>query len=382
MSYVLRIDAGRWRTHLSNVAHNIQRASGSAVVPVVKGNGYGLGQELLAREVSALDVDVVAVGTVFELDEVMAATLCDVVVLEPFEPRDAVAAEAWWHASQRWDAARIIRTVSSADALRALSKGDGEVRVVVEGLSSVHRFGMAPDELQHAMSDSDVRSAVASGRLRIDGLSLHLPIAQPGGEPHTEASAKVAEVMRWVGRWKAELQTWRDLAPTAAIWVSHLNDDELAAVAAVAAPGVVRVRVGGRLWLDDRHALRPQATVLAVHPVDPSTYVGYRQRTGPRDGTLVVLSGGTRHGIGLTAPSPAASLRQRVVTAGTGVVGASGRALSPFVWEGKQRWFAESPHQHHSMVWLPRGVTVPQVGDTFAADVRFTTAHFDDVILD
>ena len=382
MSYVLRIDADRWRSHLANAAHNVRRASGTAVVPVIKSNGYGLGQELLAREVSALDADAVAIGTIFELDEVMAATLCDVVVLEPFEPRDTVVADAWWHASQRWDAARIIRTVSSASALRALAKGDGEVRVVVEGLSSMHRFGMSGDELQHAMSDSDVRSAVTAGRLRIEGLSLHLPIAQPGGEPHTQASAKVAEVMRWVGLWRAELQTWRDIAPAPVTWVSHLGDDELAAVAAVAAPGAVRARIGGRLWIDDRHALHPQATVLAVHPVDTSTHVGYRQRTGPRDGTLVVLSGGTRHGIGLTAPSPAASLRQRVVTAGTGVVGAAGRALSPFIWEGKQRWFAESPHQHHSMVWLPRGVTVPQVGDTFAADVRFTTAHFDEVILD
>jgi len=105
--------------------------------------------------------------------------------------------------------------------------------------------------------------------------------------------------------------------------------------------------------------------------------VGYRQRTGPKGGTLVVVSGGTAHGIGLSGPSPAASLRQRVTTAGIGALDAAGRALSPFTWQGKQRWFAEPPHQHVSMIWLPHECVVPEPGDQLTADVRFTTSHFD-----
>jgi hypothetical protein len=110
------------------------------------------------------------------------------------------------------------------------------------------------------------------------------------------------------------------------------------------------------------------------------THVGYRQRTGPKDGTLVVVSGGTANGIGLSAPTPAASVRQRVVTAGTGALDAAGRALSPFRWSGKQRWFAEPPHQHVSLLWLPKGCVIPSVGDRLAADVRFTTSRFDVVL--
>jgi hypothetical protein len=117
-----------------------------------------------------------------------------------------------------------------------------------------------------------------------------------------------------------------------------------------------------------------------VHPLAEGTHVGYRQRTGPKDGTLIVVSGGTAHGIGLSAPTPATSVRQRVVTAGTGALDAAGRALSPFTWAGKQRWFAEPPHQHHSMIWLPRGTVVPTVGERLPADVRFTTSRFDDVL--
>ena len=142
----------------------------------------------------------------------------------------------------------------------------------------------------------------------------------------------------------------------------------------------LRIRIGTRLWLGDRRALTVSGTVLAVHPLAEGTHVGYRQRTGPKDGTLVVVSGGTAHGIGLSAPTPATSVRQRIVTAGTGALDAAGRALSPFSWAGKQRWFAEPPHQHHSMIWLPRGVVLPTVGDELAADVRFTTSRFDAVL--
>jgi hypothetical protein len=146
-------------------------------------------------------------------------------------------------------------------------------------------------------------------------------------------------------------------------------------------PGAaLRARVGTRLWLGDRSALKALGTVLAVHPLPGGTHVGYRQRTGPRDGTLVVVSGGTGHGIGLSAPTPASSARQRVVTAGTGALDAVGKAMSPFTWAGSRRWFAEPPHQHHSMVWLPKGCVIPAVGDQMPAEVRFTTTRFDAVI--
>ena len=246
----------------------------------------------------------------------------------------------------------------------------------------MHRFGFSPDELQWLLAQPEVRQGITSGHIEVLGLGLHLPLAQPRGPQHSAGTPagtpRAQEVLQWCGIWQAqELLAAHHAAAT--VWLSHLTDAELTAIR-TQSQLPLRVRIGSRLWLGDRGALAAAGSVLAVHPLPSGTRVGYRQRTGPRDGTLVVVSGGTAHGIGLSAPTPAASLRQRAVTAGTGALDAAGRALSPFAWQGKQRWFAEPPHQHHSMVWLPRGCLIPSIGDEFSAEVRFTTSRFDAVL--
>ena len=384
MSFTVTIDAQRWRDHQDAVAASVQRSAGAPVVPVIKGNGYGLGQTLLTSEAVRLGADTVAVGTVFEVEEVARQGTHDILVLEPYEPRDSIASDAWWGVGQALHAGRVIRTIASTSALLSLTEGTGSVRVVLEASTSMHRFGMDESELLGILADARIREALARGRILIEGLALHLPIAQPADEDDPRrvnlGTAKVREVVRWAGLWSAETDVWSGHnSPECRVWVSHLDDTELAAVASSVPDVVLRARVGTRLWLD-RSAMRAAGTVLAVHPLSTGTHVGYRQRTGPKDGTLVVVSGGTSHGIGLTAPTPAASVRQRVVTAGTGALDAAGRALSPFRWQGKQRWFAEPPHMHVSLVWLPAGVMVPAVGDRLDADVRFTTSSFDAVL--
>lgn len=386
MAFALTIDADRWRSHVDSVASSVRAASGAGVVPVVKGNGYGLGQRLLTDECERISADTVAVGTVFEVDEVAYKGTHDIIVLEPFEPRDAFTADAWWRLGQRLHSGRVIRTVASREALLALADGPGRsVRVLLEAQTSMHRFGMNENELLRVLADADVRKALATARVLVEGLALHMPIAQPADEIAPRGAElgtpRVREVVRWAGLWQAETEVWAGHnSPASSIWVSHLSDADLTAVCTAVPDTIVRARVGTRLWLGARGAMRAAGTVLAVHPLPSGTHVGYRQRTGPKDGTLVVVSGGTTHGIGLSAPTPAASVRQRVVTAGTGALDAAGRALSPFVWEGKQRWFAEPPHQHASMIWLPKGCVIPAVGDQLDADVRFTTSRFDVVL--
>ena len=385
MAFAVTINGQRWHDHVDDVVAAVQRAAGAPIVPVVKGNGYGLGQRLLAEECLRIGADTVAVGSVFEVDDVADFGTYDIVVLEPFEPRDAFAAGAWWRLGQHLHAGRVIRTVASREALLTLAEGPGSVRVLLEAQTSMHRFGFDEAELLRLLADPDVRRAFAMGRVLVEGLTLHMPIAQPADdvEPRGAAlgSARVREVVRWAGLWQSETEVWSGHnSPSSRLWVSHLDDADLVTVAASAPDIVVRPRVGTRLWLGDRAALQAAGTVLAVHPLPNGTHVGYRQRTGPKDGTLVVVSGGTAHGIGLSAPTPAASVRQRVVTAGTGALDAAGRALSPFRWEGKQRWFAEPPHQHTSMIWLPKGCVIPSVGDQLTADVRFTTSRFDVVL--
>lgn len=384
MSFVVTVDGQRWRDHQDAVAVAVGRAAKAPIVPVIKGNGYGLGQSLLTTEAVRISSDAVAVGTVFEVEEVARQGNHDIVVLEPYDPRDSIASDAWWGVGQALHAGRVIRTVASTDALISLADGTGSVRVVLEAQTSLHRFGMDETELLGVLADARVREALERGRILIEGLTVHLPIAQPGDEVEPQGvnlgSAKTREVVRWAGLWQAETAVWSGHnSPECRVWVSHLDDSELAAVAASVPDVVLRARLGTRLWLD-RSCLKASGAVLAVHPLPTGTHVGYRQRTGPKDGTLVVVSGGTSHGIGLSAPTPAATVRQRVVSAGTGALDAAGRALSPFRWQGKQRWFAEPPHQHVSMIWLPAGVVVPAVGDRLDADVRYTTSRFDAVV--
>ncbi|MHB1165917.1 MAG: alanine racemase [Candidatus Nanopelagicales bacterium] len=385
MAFALTIDGQRWREQLDRTCEAVQRAAGSPIVPVIKGNGYGIGQRNLAEQALRLGVDTVAVGTVFEVDRVAEYGSYDIVVLEPFEPRDSFTADAWWRLGQQLHAGRVIRTIGSREALLALADGPGTVRVLLEAQTSMRRFGFDEAELLRVLADPDVRHAFRRAKVLVEGLALHLPLAQPADDVDPRraslGTARVREVVRWAGLWQAETEVWPGHnSPAGRVWASHLADDEMAAVVRAVPDITLRVRIGTRLWLGDRRCLQAAGTVLAVHPVPQGSHVGYRQRTGPKDGTLVVVSGGTSHGIGLNAPTPASTVRQRVVTAGTGALDAAGRALSPFRWEGKQRWFAEPPHQHHSMVWLPRGCVVPAVGDRLVADIRFTTSCFDVVL--
>jgi hypothetical protein len=121
--------------------------------------------------------------------------------------------------------------------------------------------------------------------------------------------------------------------------------------------------------------------VLDAHPVKRGDRIGYRQRRVARSGTLLVVSGGTAHGIGLEGPSAAASTRQRARALARGGLDAAGLSLSPYVVSGKQRWFAEPPHMQVSMIHIPSGDVVPEVGDQVEVQVRFTTTMFDHVHL-
>ena len=99
------------------------------------------------------------------------------------------------------------------------------------------------------------------------------------------------------------------------------------------------------------------ATVLDVHEVERGDVFGYRGRTAPKAGHILVVSGGTAHGIGLEAPIGDHSIRARAATLARGGLDAVGFVRSPFSVDGKQRLFAEPPHMQASMLFLPHGAT-------------------------
>lgn len=410
MTFWLEVDAGRWRGNTEAVRDELHGVG--ELVPVAKGNGYGLGLPRLAREAARLGSGTLAVGTVYEVDAVSNAYPGDLLVLTPYEPADTIAA-AGWDEVLHAHAHRVLRTVASESALRAVlatATPERPARVVLEALTSTARFGLVADRLRRALTDDDVRHALDSGALVLEGLALHLPLTQPDPRhgsvpgarwhdvavdpaPPAGATGRVQEVLTWARGWSellGDVQAGDGTAPPQSrlaalgraptLWLSHLGTGELTVVAD-AVPGVpLRLRVGTRLWLGDRGALQAYGCVLAVHARRRGERAGYRQRRAGRDGALVVVGGGTAHGVALEAPSPAASVRQRVVAAGSGALEAGGRALSPFQVAGRQRWFAEPPHMQVSLLRLPAGIAPPAVGDRVPCDVRLTTATFDRVL--
>lgn len=357
MSLALHVDTARWRDHLGRYVGSLPDAVD--VVPVTKGNGYGFGNATLGAEAARLGCSTLAVGTYEEIDDVHDSFGGDVLVLTPWRPHDDRAT-----ATLGADDPRLIHTVSrraDLDAIATASRPASQpTRVVVEVLTSMHRHGVNPDRL------TDALAFASTAGMAVEGVALHLPLA---GD-HTEEAIRLG---------RAAVEAAPAGAPLPALWVSHLTPGAAGVVAA--AVGIpVRLRVATALWLGDRTALKARGRVLDVHRVRRGDRVGYRQRRVRRDGHLLVVGGGTAHGIALEAPTAASTLRQRGVSVAHGLLEAAGRALSPFTVAGRQRWFAEPPHMQCSLLLVPADVDPPNVGDDIDVDVRFTTTTFDDII--
>nr|WP_293768985.1 alanine racemase [Sporichthya sp.] len=343
----LEIDRARWDAHLAKINAEIP-----GLVPVAKGNGYGLGIDRLVDEAIKLGVDTLAVGTFAEARRLpeRAEEFSKVVVLTPHLPGDPTEGLPIALFG------RVVHTVATAEAAADLP---GK-RVIVECRTSLRRHGIGADDLGTL--------AAALADVHLEGFALHLPMVRPRG------AHPVAEVATWVERLKAAG------LPTATIYVSHLSGPEVSGLGKQFPDTTFRARVGTKLWLGDRGALAPKARVLDVEQLARGDRYGYRQRKAPRDGHLVVVAGGTAHGVGLAAPKPVAGAMTRAKVAAEGTLATFNRTLSPFSWAGKQRWFAEPPHMQVSLLWLPGGVEPPAVGDYLDVETRMTTTTFDEVV--
>ena len=171
--------------------------------------------------------------------------------------------------------------------------------------------------------------------------------------------------------------------PTRRVYVSHLTDSELGSRCGSPTPTTSSGPGSAPpLWLGDRAAVAVRSTVLDVHPVERGDVFGYRSRTAPAAGTILVVSGGTAHGIGLEAPTGGATLKDRAARIAKGGLDAAGFVRSPFTVDGKPRLFAEPPHMQASMLFLPqRRRRCPQVGDEVGVRVRFTATSFDETVI-
>jgi alanine racemase len=348
MSLTLTVDGDRWRAHLRAVAD-----AHPGLTPVAKGNGYGFGLGRLARRAQWLGADTLAVGTYDELPEVASRFDGDLLVLTPWRP---------FGAAIELDPAlakRVVHTIGRLSDLEDLLDRQPSARIVLERLTSMNRHGFSARDLRTA-------SEMAGRRTGFAGVAFHLPLAH--GRHLDEVHRLMNDVVA------------AGLGPTT-IWVSHLTDDELAQFRSSYADFEIRPRIGTALWLGDRGALHVTATVLDVHELARGDVFGYRGRTAPRAGHLLVVSGGTAHGIGLESPTGEGSLRARAATVARGGLDAAGFVRSPFTVAGKARLFAEPPHMQASLLLLPKGAQVPAVGDEVDVRVRYTATTFDRVIV-
>ena len=132
------------------------------------------------------------------------------------------------------------------------------------------------------------------------------------------------------------------------LWFSHLPPEEtVARFASWVEPTRIPFRSGKGSVLDSGWVTTSRsttATVLDVHEIKRGERAGYRQRVCPADGWIVVVAGGTSHGIGMEAPTSAKTLRHRAIAFATGSLAAAGLALSPYTINGKKRWFLERHH--------------------------------------
>ena len=87
MSLVLQLEQANWRKHLT------QFATGIDLVPVIKGNGYGLGFNRLVAEVNRLGINLIAVDTLTEAAQLREIWQQQILVMQPVREHDDYHAE-------------------------------------------------------------------------------------------------------------------------------------------------------------------------------------------------------------------------------------------------------------------------------------------------
>ncbi|CAM9710253.1 unnamed protein product, partial [Phaeothamnion confervicola] len=242
MTLRLTVRRQAWLDHVHRVAGEID-----GLLPVVKGNGYGFGREVLHPIAAALaSGDVVCVGTIHELDFVAPGTRPLVLTPTLVAPVST-------------DAILTVGSVEHVDALR-----DWRGTVVLKVRSSMRRYGV-PAAHVAALAEQ----ATAAG-LTVAGASMHLPLAGDDA-----------------GR-RAEIELALTALPAAtALSVSHLSTTAFAALQAAHPDRPLQLRVGTALWHGDKSTMHLGADVLAVHAVATGELVGYHHVAAPGDGHVV-----------------------------------------------------------------------------------------------
>lgn len=380
--------------------------NGSPLVPLVEGGYCGLAPETLAREANNLGVSTLAVGTAFDAGRIAEYFPGEILVRQPWDPRDLEAMREWAKLDDGL-LTRTIRVVASGEAAtRLIATSTTPVPVVMAGVTSVHGAGMAEPELDALLADDGFRAALREGRLLLRGASVQLPSQQPsspqvstiaGGRATdalpAKASNRVREAWGWAVIWIRALTAVEQARiplpeESTTIWTCGLDDEELKDLHTALELLPVRVLLSEQLWWSTPEAFTAYGSVLGVHPVTGGREVGMSQRRAPKDGYVVVVAGGASHGVG-SARNRAVGLRERATQATSSALAAWGRSRSPYSWAGRERRFLEAPHETSSLLWLSdsdvqealtAGQRTPAVGDQWACKPQPHGFRYDRII--
>lgn len=324
MTLTLTIDRDGWLQHVRTVASSV-----AGLVPVVKGNGYGLGRSVLLATAQQLAPHV-AVGTVWEAADALrttapGATAPSMVVLTP--TLEVI----------RGIPASTVLTVGGPAHVDALLSASWTGAVQVKLRSAMHRYGVVADDLP-AFEDHIGRA----GLTRV-GYQFHPPLVE--GERSDERT--VAELEAWLPH----------LDPQLPVSISHLAITAFRLFQQRHPERSFTMRLGTHLWHGDKSFLHLQADVLDHHQVGPGATVGYHQVRISDGGTIVLVGAGSAHGI-----APLADQR------------------SPFHHRRQRLTLVESPHMHTSMLLVGRHQVAPEIGDLVDVQRPLITTTVDQVV--
>jgi len=273
------------------------------LIPVVKGNGYGFGRTTLIQHAATLSKEI-AVGTVFEAHDVPKNCVATVLTPAGRELPESLPQTA-------------VLTVGSLHHIENLKNNSWRGSVVVKLRSSMNRYGANNDEL------TNVLAALKNAGLTQVGWSIHPPL--DGNQ-----SDYLTEIKNWM------LQVSSDLP-----WfVSHIDASGIRQLRQEFVQNKIRARSGTALWLGDKSMTHLIADVLDIRSIGNGETAGYRNVKIKQDGAIAMIGVGTSHGVHLV-----------------------GAELSPFHFNQQRLELVEPSHMHTSMVFIPKGEKLPQVGD-------------------
>lgn len=255
MTLRLTVNQTRWKDHVQSVAREF-----TGLVPVIKGNGYGLRRSNLTPLASQIASEV-AFGTVYEVRDIPAGITPIVLTPTMSAPPNTM------HSS-------TVLTVGRLEHVAALSHFGWTGNVVIKLQSSMLRYGTTQENLAALLAEAK------NAHLLVVGFSIHPPL-------DGEMQMHVNDIQKWLD----------NLDPALPMYISHVNASALRQLRKSHPQWDFRIRLGTELWLGDKSMMQLSADVLDRHAVESTQTVGYRQQKVSGMGEIVLVGAGTAHGV-------------------------------------------------------------------------------------